>query len=65
MRDNKSFIIILLIVVIISIMISTNFSFSFGQEKTNTKNIDFNHIRKFDSNGKFITKWGSEGRDDG
>ena len=24
-----------------------------------------NHVQKFDSNGKFITKWGSEGTGDG
>ena len=66
MRYNKSLIIILSITVIISIMIGTNFSsFSFGQEKTNTKIIGFNHIRKFDSNGKFITSWGSRGSGEG
>jgi DNA-binding beta-propeller fold protein YncE len=66
MKNNKSVIIILSIVIITSIILATNFSsFSFGQEKTNTKIIGFNHIRKFDSNGKFITSWGSKGSGNG
>jgi tripartite motif-containing protein 71 len=27
--------------------------------------INNNHVQKFDSNGKFITKWGSPGSSDG
>jgi len=27
--------------------------------------VDNNRVQKFDSNGKFITKWGSPGTDDG
>lgn len=66
MKNNKSVIIILSIVIITSIILATNFSsFSFGQEKTNTKIIVFNHIRKFDNNGKFITSWGSKGSGNG
>ena len=66
MRDNKSLIIILTIVIITSTILATNFSSSsFGQEKTDTELIGFNHIRKFDSNGQFITSWGSKGSGEG
>ncbi|HEX5891329.1 MAG TPA: hypothetical protein VFY41_00575, partial [Nitrososphaeraceae archaeon] len=67
MKNNKSVIIPLLIVLVVaSIILATNFSSSsFGQKKTNSDLVGFNYIRKFDSNGKFITSWGSKGTGDG
>jgi tripartite motif-containing protein 71 len=68
MRNSTSALIVLPIVIIalVSIILTTNFSSSsFGQKETNATAGGFDHIKKFDSNGKLITSWGSTGSGDG
>src|SRR3954471_17948888 len=68
MKNNKSILIILSILLITSIILTTNFSsssFSQNDNTTNTTQGGFNHIKKFDSDGKLITSWGQTGSSQG
>jgi hypothetical protein len=60
--------VILSTVIALIIFAITFTQYSLAQEKeeeTNARLSNFNHIKKFTSDGKFITSWGSEGDGDG
>ncbi|HKG72379.1 MAG TPA: hypothetical protein VKA87_10790, partial [Nitrososphaeraceae archaeon] len=62
---NKLVILSTVIALIIFMISFTQYSLAQGKEETDASRSNFNDIKKFDSNGKFITRWGSEGDGDG
>jgi hypothetical protein len=62
---NKLVILSTVIALIIFTITFTQYSLAQGKEETDARRSNFNDIKKFDSNGKFITtSWGSEGYGD-
>ena len=62
---NKLVILSTVIALIIFTIAFTQYSLAQGKEETDARLSNFNHIKKFTSDGKFITSWGSEGDGDG
>jgi hypothetical protein len=62
---NKLVILSTVIALIIFTIAFTQYSLAQGKEETDARLSNFNDIKKFDSDGKFITSWGSEGYGDG
>ena len=63
---NKLVILSTVIALIIFTIAFTQYSLAQGKEETDARLSNFNDIKKFDSDGKFMTtSWGSEGDGDG
>jgi hypothetical protein len=62
---NKLVILSTVIELIIFAITFTQYSVAQEKEETNARLSNFNHIKKFDSDGQFITTWGTEGTGDG